>query len=256
MTLADAWYETGNLLAIAGIAVSVIFGVLALWVTYRVAFPRNRILYGIPSVTSLVDTSAIAGGTLEILYQGQTLSDPKLIEVWLVNSGQKDIPSADFDNGAPIELELSTPILGVLDVLSGASTTPVPPMTVSGSRILVGPALLRKNHRLRYRILIDGPDPTLTCKCSITDIDISQKSTDNLDTLARGARFDWLGALSALLWLSILPIFLYTAWRLFGGGNPLRSSDWELLLPILITWLVTVTVLDWIRARMRRARSR
>lgn len=84
-------------------------GLLIAWLTYLTVVPKRRITYGMPVSARLIDQSVIQSAVqpdLHILWGGEELDDPHVVEIDLAYRGRKILKSEDFDQGMPFSIEL------------------------------------------------------------------------------------------------------------------------------------------------------
>lgn len=68
--------------------------------------------------------------------------------------------------------------MALLDTTSRPSTQVIPTTTVSGARIEIGPGRIGRGQSLSYLMLIDGPDPQLTCQHALTEVNVVDAESD------------------------------------------------------------------------------
>ncbi len=74
------------------------------WLGYLAVVPKRRITYGMPVSARLVNQSVIrsvARPDLRILWNGEELDDPHVVEIDLAYRGRKILRSDDFDQDRP-----------------------------------------------------------------------------------------------------------------------------------------------------------
>jgi hypothetical protein len=183
MILADAWYASGTFWAIAGVAVALVFGVAAVWVTWWVGNPRRRLVYGMPSVTRLLNDSDGIAGSLEVRRDGKVLTDPYVVTLQLANRGRFDIPRSLSDAGTPLRLDVGTPIVEVLKVASSPTEFKRPAVVAGDSWVDLGPSLISRGQTVEIVLLADGPAPVLTCpERPLIDVEMRELSDDDFRT--------------------------------------------------------------------------
>jgi hypothetical protein len=108
---------------------------------------------------------------IEVRRGGRLLADPYVVQVHLVNEGRRDIPSAAFDQQRPLTLDVGAPILEILKA-TGSPECEVP-VTIQGTSVQIGPALIVRRQRMAFSLLVDGSAPRLTCPLPpLIDIDV------------------------------------------------------------------------------------
>jgi hypothetical protein len=157
---AEPWYSSGTFWAQMGVGVALLIGVptfLATWV------PRQRLYYWAPPATPLLAPGTRGIADLEIRHDGRQLADPHLVAVTLTVRGRRDIPSSAFDQGRPLVFDLGAGIVKVLQVRCSPAASLVPPVTIDGSALRVGPELVGRHQITTISVLVDGARPHLVC---------------------------------------------------------------------------------------------
>lgn len=183
---------------------TVTFGLWAVWVAWRVAYPKRRLLYAMPVATRLLNAERDVRQGLEVRRGDQILSDPYVLEVTLVNQGRRDIPSSAFDQGRPLTLDVGVPVLDVLKTTSSPGHG-LPSVTVEGTALKIGPDLISRRQKISFSLLVDGPDPKLRCPPPHPiDIDVREgepaTAATKMDLTFRMAMGGLLVAQAAALW--------------------------------------------------------
>jgi hypothetical protein len=159
--------------AVGGIAAltALVLGVPALWLTWRQANPKRRLLYGMPVAAPLLNAHGL-GRRLEVRFEDQALAEPRVVEVTLFNAGRQAIPSDAFDRARPVVLDVGAPIVELLKV----TTPPGHPgfaVEIDGPALRIGPDLIPRRQKLSFSLLVDGPTPKLSCReAPLIDIDV------------------------------------------------------------------------------------
>ncbi|MGP4111979.1 hypothetical protein ACTWP5_13815 [Streptomyces sp. 4N509B] len=178
MTTAGAWYTSGTLwTAVSAIAALVAIPVAA-WVAIRVGNPKRLLSYDMSATALLrLGPSNAVRSTLEVRRNGAILTEPHVLEIELRNDGRRDIPSAAFDGGQPLRLDVGVPIVELLETSSAPHGYRVPPITVSGSALEVGPGMISRGQRLTLSVLADGRNPSLTLDVALLDVRIRRRES-------------------------------------------------------------------------------
>jgi hypothetical protein len=174
------WYMSGTLWAIAAVLVGVVVGIITVWATFRSASPRRRLYVGLSSITPLLDRTGKELEGLEVRHKGSPLRDPYFVTVEIISRGRRDIPRTNFDG--PIEIDLSVDVVALLEAQSFAKPLTVPgPMYLTTARgVQVQPALIARNHRLTYSLLVNG-EPNLILRCPLENVDVRLALPDSID---------------------------------------------------------------------------
>jgi hypothetical protein len=152
----------------------VLFGLAAVvlgWLTYRASRSNRELLYSTSPPTSLLGTALRpAHPSLQVLYDGQPLDDPRVIWVRLRAKGRSDIRSEEFDQDRPLALAFHAKIIAVLSVDSGSSSGSALKRQVDGTKLKIGPDLMRMGMTLAIAVLVDGPPAGLTYESTLANV--------------------------------------------------------------------------------------
>ncbi|MFI2667585.1 hypothetical protein [Micromonospora carbonacea] len=174
MVMAGQWYESGTFWSVAvGALLTVLGFIVGPLIARRIQEARRRLLFSMPTATPLIRTTRFSAANLEVRHDGRPLSHPHVLEIRLTCQGRHDIPSAMFDGGQPLRLDVGVPIINVLDTDSSPDTAPHPVWAADGTAITIGPSLIKKNQTITFALLVDGPNPQLTCPHPpLIDVDV------------------------------------------------------------------------------------
>ena len=145
------WSAAAVVVALAAILVAVLI--------WRLGPPRCLLLYSLDSDTALLSSHArarAAGAELQIILGGQELSDPR-VSLQIASYGRRDIRVDDFSEARPLVLDLAAPILKVLASDMGGDKMPEVMTTIDGSRVMLGPGLIKRRQLISLDLLTDGP---------------------------------------------------------------------------------------------------
>lgn len=171
---AGPWYDSGTLWTAAGVFATLLAAVIGALLTQRK--PRRLLVYTARARKLLAGQSAaLLSPDLQLAYHGSPLATPYLVSLSVLTKSRIDIRREDFDGGRPLIFDLGTPIAGVL-----ASSVPgIPGRTddwfrVSGSSILMGPALIRKGQSISLDVLTDSP-PKVTYQSDLAGVVVTEE---------------------------------------------------------------------------------
>jgi hypothetical protein len=124
----------------------------------------------------LREESASYGDLLKVTYGDQQVKAPTIVNVSLTNAGSKDIPSEAFDDGRPIVVDIGVNILAELP----ATGDPLPEgkVQISGSRLTVGPWLIRAKGWISTALMADGVPQAIQIENPLINGDISSGLKD------------------------------------------------------------------------------
>jgi hypothetical protein len=88
--------------------VAIVVGALLIWLTWKVAFSHQRIIYSV-QMTPLVARGSGFAAELRIFYGSDTttpLARPVVVAIRLASRAARDIPTSAFDNHKPLAVDL------------------------------------------------------------------------------------------------------------------------------------------------------
>src|SRR6266851_2894237 len=179
MDIAGVWYASGTFWAGAGVVVTALTAVAVVWVTLTAGFPRRRLYYGLRAAAPLLAAPDGVRSDLKLLHRGTPLADPYVLTIKLVSRGRKDIPSDAYDDHQPLELDVGSRIVEILQVISEPANLPQPQIADEGTRLRIGPALLGRHHEITINVLTDGGQPSLSCRSPLIDVQVRERLGDS-----------------------------------------------------------------------------
>jgi hypothetical protein len=213
---AGAWYASGTFWTGAGAVVAAVAAAAAVAttkVTRAVGFPRGRLYCWLRAAAPLLTVPA-GIDDLEIRYGvGSLLASPYFLTIELTSRGRKDIPTEAFDHGQPLTLDVNSPVVKVIQVLSEPETLQPPKITFTGTELRVGPNLIGRQQKITIMVLTDGGQPLLSCRSPIRDVEIMERPGDSPD---------WMRAAALLAGWTVGVLLAFTA----EGFSRQRSAGW------------------------------
>jgi hypothetical protein len=159
----------------AGIVVGLLAIAATVWVTLRAANPKRRLYYAWLTDTPLITRQQDLSEELIVTYGARHLVSPRIVTVQLVSRGRRDIVREAFDEGKPVCLDLSTPIVQCVKVTTSPSDRPDPSYALDGSKLLIGPSHFGKRQTTVFSLLLDGKTPEIIKpQQSLIDVEIRQ----------------------------------------------------------------------------------
>lgn len=146
MSLTVSSIVSGVLIPAAAVLVALVVGVAGAWVAYAVGFPRRTLPYGLVLAAPLL-SSTRGVPDLELRHRGAVLDHPYILDIQVVSRGRKDIPRSAFDGDEPIRLDVGARIVTILQITSLPETLISPAVTVSTTKLLIGPSLIGKRQK-------------------------------------------------------------------------------------------------------------
>jgi hypothetical protein len=234
MAVADAWYTSGTFWAATGAVVTVLASAAVVRVTLVAGFPRRRLYYGLPAVTPIVSAPAGVRDGLEVRHHGRLLDDPYVLTIKLTSRGRKDIPSNAYDDDQPLELDVGSPIVEILQVVSEPKNLPQPKIINDGTRLKIGPSLLSRHHEITIHALTDGDPPSLSCSRNpFIDVQVRERLGDSPDrTLAAIAVAGGLTAVALAVTAEEFALRKSAGWSAVAAAGAAITA----LLVTMIVW--------------------
>ncbi|SCG78131.1 hypothetical protein [Micromonospora inositola] len=169
MTTAAEWYEVGNFwVALAGVVITLLIGMITLWDSYRKEMPQRRIVYKC-EVEPLHKGSGAKDAGLVVHHNGQLVESPRIAFLGIGNDGKRDVPSSLFDGDKPLVLDFAVPVLEILSRTSKPPGTVEPELQLSGTKLYIGPSLLAARQLVNVSLLLNG-DPILSVSNPIINV--------------------------------------------------------------------------------------
>jgi hypothetical protein len=186
---AAAWYESATLWAVTGVVVAVAVGIATIRATWKAARTRHK-LSCIVRYTALLAEDNSYGNLLKVTYGDITLKRPTIVNVWLYNTGQTDIPSSSFDGNGPFVVDIGVDILAHIPAVDG-ERLPRDRFRIDGSQVMIGPYLINSKTWIVTTLLVDGiPEDVQIVANPLIGTDVTKEVASNA-TPARdvGARY-------------------------------------------------------------------
>ena len=166
---------------------------------WRSSLVKRRLLCSVVSCTRLLAAPEPVRKDLEILFEGQSLSDPYVVALEIANVGRASIPSELFDKGRGLAFALNSPILKILTVDHEPAFAPAPAFSVANNQWEMKPELIVKGEVIQLSVLAAGPVDGLALNESpLADVNVQVR--DREAWMAQRERFRnvLLGAVTAL----------------------------------------------------------
>jgi hypothetical protein len=232
MDIAGGWYTSGTFWAAAGVVVAALAAVAVVWVTLSVGFPRRRLYYGLRAAAPLL---TVRSSDLQLLHKETPLADPYVLTVELISRGRKDIPNDAYNGGQPLQLDVGSRIVEILQITSEPETRPPPQVAASETLLKIGPSLIGKRHQITISVLTDGGQPSLTCRSPLIDVQIRQRADDRTTltwALAVVAGMMAIAAVAAIVGTSVRGL----GWLTFVGA---------VVALLTVAGITTASMQDW-----------
>jgi hypothetical protein len=150
------WYDPAWIAVYVAI-LAILVAVVSTIVVYRKQQSRKEISFGVVSANSLLSVSKEVKSKVQVLYDGNSVSNVRLIKLKIWNSGNQPIEKEDFDNNS-IKFDFG-PSSEILDI---EIKDPVPknlkitPPKNNKDNFLLEPFLLNKRESLTIKVLLSS----------------------------------------------------------------------------------------------------
>jgi hypothetical protein len=180
---ANPWYDSTGF----GTLIAVIIGIVIIYLTLRL-IPKRRLYYGTDLITSLLTAPSDAKGSLELRYKNTVLTNPYIVRTNIMFRGRQDIASEDYDNARPLDLNLGSQIIELLEVESKPTTALVPSVKYKDTSLQVGPSLMVSGQKVIITALVDGGRPTLNITSPLKNVRLrrAKENAQDMNMLLAG----------------------------------------------------------------------
>lgn len=159
VTLAANWAEAVSAVAApAGVLATLLVG----WWTWRAAVPHRKVAYSIEFTPLLSSTHS----GLTVNLGSERIAHPHTATLKVANVGNREI-EVDHFNGESVDFGMNARIVSVLRSRSTDSRR-VPPVSIHGNTLQLDPYIIHKKQEVVYKLLLDGSDPSLTLRHSLS----------------------------------------------------------------------------------------
>jgi hypothetical protein len=150
--------------------VAAVAAVLALGVPFLLKWqPKRLLLYTMPEAASVLTSDATAvRSKLRVVDGNDVLDDPYTASFHMQIRSRRDIVDADFAKNQPLEFDFGVRVVALLSTSEALPLGKQGPRDV-GTKILIGPTLIRKRANVRIDVLTDGK-PKMVCRNPLVDV--------------------------------------------------------------------------------------
>jgi hypothetical protein len=220
---------SGTFWAGAAVAIAVV-GIVVAVVLWALGSPRRLLVYNLDSDTAMFSSAARqrAGAAVEVTVGGQVVVDPHVVSFRVESRSRRDVRPDDFTDARPVVFEMTAPVVKLLDSNTGGEAMPVVPVAVDGSRLTVGPGLIKSKQSIKVDLLTDGP-VTVTCpRPALVDVIVRQRPSME-DTAPQ-----WLRPMRGLVFVCVVAGFaMLGAGKIFDSNRLENDGASVALLPML-----------------------
>ncbi|MFG1791562.1 hypothetical protein [Nocardia sp. NPDC049149] len=128
---------------------------------------RKRLIVDIGMSKLIAEKVPTLPDQISVTYADAEVTDPFIVNINLTNTGRQDIRAGDFELDRPLAVEVSTPIVAVLQTDQVSLET-----THDQNHVLIEPALLVRNRKYTIRLLTDGEPDVIVEKNRLADTDL------------------------------------------------------------------------------------
>lgn len=175
-SIATPWFDSGTFWTAVGSLAGAAALLIAAVSSIRAYFlARRTIIYSVAASFPLISYYPGVTQALKVLHDDKELVDPYVLEIQLASKARRDIPSASFDQGQPLRVDVGVPIISLNKIDVIRKSDPKPKVEIDGATLKIGPSLIRKRQEITLAVLVDGPDARLSCQSPIIDVRMRRK---------------------------------------------------------------------------------
>jgi hypothetical protein len=180
MLASSPFYASGTFWAGAAVAVAVVAIVVPVVLWFRIA-PRRLLIYSLVSETALLASGPRhqVGPDLKVTLSERILHDPHVISLQVESRSRRDIRRTDFEDAAPLMLDLATPILSLLDLDTGGQGMPEVELEIKSTTVAIGPSLIKSGQVIKVDLLTDGPVSVTCPHPQLADVIVKEGRPEN-----------------------------------------------------------------------------
>jgi hypothetical protein len=108
-------------------------------------------------------------GELEVVLDGETVDDPVIVSVRMVNTGDRAILSTDFHEPLAVQLLGSQRIVSAT-VTSSRPSDLRPQLSVDESRVVISPTLINPGDLIELQVIASGPVRDVAMQGRVADV--------------------------------------------------------------------------------------
>src|SRR5258708_7322616 len=132
-----------------------------------------------PTATPILSRAAApARSDLQVTLRGEIIAEPHVLPIRLESRSRRDIRSTDFDQDKPLVLDVGARIVAVLELKKLSESLPGLDIAYEETKVSIGPTLIRRRQTMRFDLLVDGPNPVLTCQSPLVDVTVREQRPD------------------------------------------------------------------------------
>lgn len=176
-----SFWSSDTFWAATGVVVALVVGVAGVYVAYRAALPKRRLVYSFGS-SALIQRHqrTVSTQELSIYLGGRPLIDPHLVSLRLENTGRLDISSAQFDQGGSLRVDFGLP---VVELVSAVAEPPgaygLMPNDWGAEGVTIPPGRLGRGEAITYTLLVEGDPSRYQFTHPLIDVTVKEKFSMN-----------------------------------------------------------------------------
>jgi hypothetical protein len=161
-----------TLLTWIGVAFTIVAAGIA-WITYRSQRNIKRLEYVVVYKQRILSSRLVPSrrfaGELEVVLDGETVDDPVIVSVRMVNTGDRAILSTDFHEPLAVQLLGSQRIVSAT-VTSSRPSDLRPQLSVDESRVVISPTLINPGDLIELQVIASGPVRDVAMQGRVADV--------------------------------------------------------------------------------------
>jgi hypothetical protein len=157
-----------TILSWLGVVIAIVVGVIA-WFTYRSQRNLKRFEYVVVYRQRILFVPSSLAGKLEVVLNGETVKDPVIVSVRMVNTGDRAILSSDFHEPLALQLHGSQRILSAT-VTSSRPSDFKPQLSIDESRVVISPTLINPGDLIELQVIASGPVRDVALQGRVADV--------------------------------------------------------------------------------------
>lgn len=231
------WQSLGVIVAIIFGIVTLLLGLITIWISRR----RKALTYKILSLTPLATIYDDIGGRVQITLDGKPVADVQLALVKVTNSGNTPIESTDYERPIRFDLSKAAQILSA-GITETSSKSLKPSIEHDHTSVVIKPILLNNGDSITLKILAANFNGSILVDGRISGVaEIKEQKDDKSDFQNFSIKY---GSLVSAITVSIyVPVKLlnvgvdnsfFTGALIAGGGFILTG-----VILKLYHWIIT-----------------
>jgi hypothetical protein len=224
MVLAGAWYASLTFWTAFGALAVVVMGAVAASLTYLIwlkGSPTRHLGYRMSAVSLLPDAAHEKAGGLKTAWNGEMMGDPHILQVTLISRNRQYLGT---DDSKPLEFRVRAKIIAILRIDSSPDFSAV---AFRDDILKVGPASIGPRQSIKFTLLVDGPDPTLTPPPAL-HLDIKELSPESAQR-GSASTVRWVTGAAVIAMSAVLVLVGFLIHQPLSGGSQQTTGQSQTL---------------------------